>query len=91
VHGDLRDANLMGDGDTMLLVDFDWGGMAGEVFYPTANLNPELPVGRESTDLKITKGDDIRVLALNTQKAQAVGFYVMRLHTCISRFRFVTH
>jgi len=74
VHGDLRDANLMGDGDTMLLVDFDWGGMAGEVFYPTANLNPELLVGRESSDLKITKGDDIRVLALTLKKLNQLNF-----------------
>ena len=74
MHGDLRDANLMGDGDTMLLVDFDWGGMAGEVFYPTANLNPELLVGRESSDLKITKGDDIRVLALTLKKLKQLIF-----------------
>jgi len=26
VHGDLRDANIICDGDSVMLIDFDWGG-----------------------------------------------------------------
>jgi len=36
VHGDLRDANMIsGDKYILMLVDFDWGGKDGQVFYPT--------------------------------------------------------
>lgn len=45
-----------------MLIDFDWGGKAGEAFYPTLNLNDELLQGRTSDDLRITKEDDRRVL-----------------------------
>lgn len=31
-----------------MLVDFDWGGKDGEVFYPTRNLHDELREGRTS-------------------------------------------
>ena len=38
VHGDLRDTNVLvsEDGMQVKLVDFDWGGKAGEVRYPSA-------------------------------------------------------
>ena len=62
VHGDLREPNIICDGEQVMLIDFDWGGAAGEASYPRANLNPELIDGRASTDVEITKGDDIRVL-----------------------------
>ncbi|KAI5992722.1 hypothetical protein EDD15DRAFT_2368000 [Pisolithus albus] len=62
VHGDLRDANILCKDDSVKLVDFDWGGTEGTVSYPTGNLNKELLAGRVSTDLKITKEDDRRVL-----------------------------
>ncbi|KIL70470.1 hypothetical protein M378DRAFT_68187 [Amanita muscaria Koide BX008] len=62
VHGDLRAANIICKGDSVMLIDFDWGGKAGEVFYPTLNLNDELLHGRASDDLRITKEDDRRVL-----------------------------
>ena len=62
VHGDLRDANIICKEDRMMLIDFDWGGKDGEVFYPTANLNDELQQGGASHDLRITKEDDRRVL-----------------------------
>ena len=42
VHGDLRDANIMCTNDSVMLIDFDWGGKEGHVSYPTPNLNPEL-------------------------------------------------
>ncbi|KAI6112449.1 hypothetical protein EDD16DRAFT_1805539 [Pisolithus croceorrhizus] len=62
VHGALRVLNIICDGNRVMLVDFDWGGKEGEVSYPHGPLNADLMVGRESTDLKITKGDDVRVL-----------------------------
>jgi len=62
VHGDLRDANIICKEDCMMLIDFDWGGKDGEVFYPMTNLNDELQQGRVSDDLRITKEDDRRVL-----------------------------
>jgi serine/threonine protein kinase len=52
VHGDLRAANIICREDSMMLIDFDWGGKAGEVFYPTASLNDELQEGRVSNDLR---------------------------------------
>lgn len=49
IHGDLRDANMISDEEyTPMLVDFDWGGMDGQVFYSTPNLNDKLLVGRAS-------------------------------------------
>jgi len=69
VHGDLRDANMISDEEyTLMLVDFDWGGKDGQVFYPTSNLNDELLVGRASDNLKFTKDDDIRILNLTLKK-----------------------
>ena len=46
----------------MRLIDFDWGGKDGEVFYPTANLNDELWEGRVFYDLRVGQEDDRRVL-----------------------------
>lgn len=68
VHGDLRDANIMIDDSKVMLIDFDWGGKAGEVSFPTRQLNPELSHGRTADDLKITKEDDKRVLAATFAK-----------------------
>jgi len=65
VHGDLREPNIMCDGEKekAMLIDFDWGGKVGEAYYPTAWLSPELTNGRhDDTNPKITKEDDIRVL-----------------------------
>ncbi|KAF8954989.1 hypothetical protein BDZ97DRAFT_1861950 [Flammula alnicola] len=62
VHGDLRDANIMCNYRDVMLLDFDWGGQDGQVFYPTPNLNSELLEGRSSDGLKITKEDDNRIL-----------------------------
>jgi hypothetical protein len=74
VHGDLRDANILCKGDSVMLVDFDWGGKDGEVFYPTGNLNDELREGRASNNnLRITKEDDRRVLGRTLAK---ISIYV---------------
>lgn len=62
VHGDLREPNILCDGEKVILVDFDWGGRVGEVSYPTSRLCDELLEGRNNTNPKITKDDDVRVL-----------------------------
>jgi hypothetical protein len=62
VHSDLRDANLICKGESVMLVDFDWGGRVGEAFYPTLELNTELLDGRTSDSFDITKDDEVRVL-----------------------------
>lgn len=30
VHGDLREPNILCDGETAMLIDFDWGGKVGD-------------------------------------------------------------
>lgn len=62
LHGDLRDPNILCDGDRMVLIDFDWGGVAGEAKYPSTRLNEDLTEGRESQSLLISREDDVRVL-----------------------------
>ncbi|KAJ3510166.1 hypothetical protein NLJ89_g4834 [Agrocybe chaxingu] len=63
VHGDLRDSNIIVDGEgRLLLLDFDWGGSDGEVTYPTWSLNPQLLEGRTHHDFIIRKEDDKRIL-----------------------------
>ncbi|KAI9455722.1 hypothetical protein HD554DRAFT_264198 [Boletus coccyginus] len=62
VHGDLRSPNIVCNDQGVVVIDFDWGGKLGEASYPISQLNPDLTEGRDSTDLKITKEDDIRVL-----------------------------
>jgi streptomycin 6-kinase len=62
VHSDLRDANIICKNDSVMLIDFDWGGKEGEASYPTSDLNDELLQDRVSDDLRITKEDDRRVL-----------------------------
>ena len=51
VHGDLRSPNIVWEGEFVLL-DFDWGGRDGEVYYPTWRLTDELLVDRK---IRITK------------------------------------
>ncbi|KAH9953119.1 hypothetical protein BC827DRAFT_173575 [Russula dissimulans] len=55
VHGDLREPNILCNGETVMLIDFDWGGKEGEAYYLTAKLSPELMDGHDSTSRKITK------------------------------------
>jgi len=63
VHGDLRGPNIVCEGTSVMLLDFDWGGRLGEACYPTWKLNDELLAGRVDEDLRITKDDDRRVLS----------------------------
>ncbi|KAH9043617.1 hypothetical protein EDB84DRAFT_1266482, partial [Lactarius hengduanensis] len=44
VHGDLQDENIICRGNSVMLVDFDWGDKVGEASYPTLALN--LVLGR---------------------------------------------
>ncbi|KIM72228.1 hypothetical protein PILCRDRAFT_99398 [Piloderma croceum F 1598] len=64
VHSDLWDANIICKNDSVMLIDFNWGGKEGEVSYPTSNLNAELLQGRVSGDLRIMKEDDRRVVPI---------------------------
>lgn len=43
----------------VMLVNFDFNGKERD---PKGPLNFDLTIGRDSTDLKITKSDDLRVL-----------------------------
>ncbi|KAF5316489.1 hypothetical protein D9619_006103 [Psilocybe cf. subviscida] len=72
VHGDLRYVNILCEApsDKFWLIDFDWGGKAGEVGYPTWLLDGELVNGRESKDLVIRKEDDLRILRATLQWLQ---------------------
>jgi len=69
VHGDLRLANFIFTKKSphrMLLVDFDWGGKDGKVYFPRGRLAEELRpqnVQDDCLDRPITKNEDDRVLA----------------------------
>ena len=64
---DLQDTNIsyndpahMRDGVKVVLVDFDWGGKAWDISYPTASLNQEqYTVHYAAGDLKNRKENDI--------------------------------
>lgn len=74
VHGDLRDANFIvptARPNKIMLIDFDWGGEAGKVHFPTWLLNEELMNGRMES-LVITKEHDIRVLTAALKKLEPV-------------------
>jgi Ser/Thr protein kinase RdoA (MazF antagonist) len=73
VHGDLRESNILCDGERVMLIDFDWGGKAGVVSYPTARLCSELRDGRQDTSPKITKDDDRRVLQNTLSELQRLA------------------
>ena len=40
VHGDLRPPNFIVSGETLWLIDFDWGGKEMEATFPEARLHP---------------------------------------------------
>jgi hypothetical protein len=77
VHGDLRAANILCREDSVVVIDFDWGGEDGEVFYPTANLNNELQEGRVFNDLRIRQEDDRRVLSNTLAQLKDIPVYVL--------------
>lgn len=62
VHGDLREPNILCDGEKLKLINYDWGGVVGEAHYPHAQLCYELTDGRDGSDPRITKDDDKRIL-----------------------------
>lgn len=53
-----------------MLLDFDFSGKEGVIFYPEGPLNIDLTAGPDNTDLKITKGDNHRVLARTLKYVQ---------------------
>ncbi|KAK7437958.1 hypothetical protein VKT23_018393 [Stygiomarasmius scandens] len=61
VHGDVRDTNVMvrSDGEAeFMLVDFDWSGRIGEVFYPmNINKGPDLWRPDDVYDEALIKAD----------------------------------
>jgi len=61
VHGDVRDINVMvkSDGEAeFILVDFDWSGRIGEVFYPmNINKGPDLWRPDDVYDEALIKAD----------------------------------
>ncbi|HEV7737793.1 MAG TPA: hypothetical protein VGO47_10545 [Chlamydiales bacterium] len=64
VHGDIRDANIMVYEDKFMLLDFDWAGIVGEVYYPPLlNKNPRLgrPVDVEPGALILPEHDDFMI------------------------------
>ena len=72
VHIDLRDVNIICENDSMMLVDFDWGGKEGDVSYPTLNLNAELLEARVAGDLCIMKEDNREVLKNTLARLMAI-------------------
>jgi serine/threonine protein kinase len=72
VHSDLRDVNIICKNDSVMLIDFGWGGKEGEASYPTWNLNDELLEGRVSSNLTIRKEDDRRVLKNTLAKLMGI-------------------
>ncbi|KAG6371491.1 hypothetical protein JVT61DRAFT_9528 [Boletus reticuloceps] len=68
VHGDSRGPNILCDGNRVKVIDFDWGGKEGEVSYPNGLLNYDLMDERNSTNMKITKADDLRVMCKTMKK-----------------------
>src|SRR5712672_331390 len=81
VHGDLRESNILCDGKDLVVLDFDWGGKVGEVYYPNAPLCSELTDGRTRTDLMITQDDDNRVLQYTINKLKInkkISYFLIR-------------
>jgi len=77
VHGDLRVANFIipaGHPENIMLVDFDWGGESGRVYYPTWMLNKDLIRGITTEGLRITKENDVRVLTVALERLERFGF-----------------
>jgi serine/threonine protein kinase len=54
VFGDLRPPNVMFSGTKVFLIDFDWAGKEGEVFYPT-QLGEGITQHCEGRDLELIK------------------------------------
>ncbi|KAF5309833.1 hypothetical protein D9619_010327 [Psilocybe cf. subviscida] len=77
VHGDLRSGNILYNDDNFWLIDFDWGGKAGVVAYPTWLLHEDLLSGRQSKDLTIRIEDDLRILNATLENLKPQGAHIM--------------
>jgi len=63
---------VSGDKYILMLVNFDWAGEDGQVFYPTPNVNDQLLM---ADNLKFTKADDIQVKGLSQSVRRVVFLY----------------
>jgi len=81
VHGDLREPNIICNGETVMLIDFDWGGRVGDARYPSGRLSAELTDGRTSTNPSISKDDDRRVLRNTLKSIEAEAWVISKLPT----------
>ena len=45
VHEDLREPNVICEGENVMPIGFDWGGKVGVAYNPSAKLCPELTDG----------------------------------------------
>jgi hypothetical protein len=71
VHSDLRDTNLIvrdGKPETIMLLDYDWGGRHGNVLFPTRLLHEELKGRVEVKSREITKEHDSHVSKMTLHK-----------------------
>lgn len=84
VHGDLRESNIICHEETVVLIGFDWGGIAGQAYYPHPRLCPELRYGRDSSDPKITKDDDKRILQTTLEGFEGRKKSIFRMPLAIS-------
>jgi serine/threonine protein kinase len=72
VHGDMRLPNiLIGPGDSIKIIDFDWAGKIGEVVYPPL-LNQEIDVWHSDVKAgkKILPEHDLYILNTELKKIQ---------------------
>ena len=89
VHGDLREPNILCDGEKLKLIDFDFGGVAGEACYPHARFCRPLRDGRKGTDRKITKDDDKRIYRIRLQILRT-GLHTLDGSSCFSYCKYCT-
>ena len=71
VHSDLHEPNILCNGKTVMLIDFDRGGEVGKACYPSACLAPELTDGWANTGQFILKEDDQQVLGNTLRRLEA--------------------
>ena len=67
VHGDLRQGNVLWNRqqDKVMIIDFDWAGTNGIVYYPT-DMNPEIgwPEGATTNELVMLEHDNFWIKKL---------------------------
>jgi RIO-like serine/threonine protein kinase len=74
VHGDVRDTNIMVKDDEIMLIDFDWAGVLGQVKYPRmVNKAKELgrPADVEDGELIVAAHDLVTLRNLFKRRRQS--------------------